>query len=167
MRLLAFPLAALLLSAAHCLSPSRIPRRALLLSSAVILPLGIRTYIHGPAPYAVPPLPPRTVVVTGANTGLGKETAARLAGSGARVFLCSRDEARGRKAVEEVERGIPEGSGGSAELLLLDLADLGSIDRAAEDLKKRTKVVDVVINNAGVMAIPGAFAPPPSPPPHC
>lgn len=87
----------------------------------------------------------RTVVVTGANSGLGLATASALAGAGAHVVLTARDAGRGEQALARVrERG-------SAELALLDLADLASVRSFAERAPER---VDVLVNNAGVMATP-------------
>ncbi|MDQ3150396.1 MAG: oxidoreductase [Actinomycetota bacterium] len=89
----------------------------------------------------------RTVLVTGANSGLGLETARVLAGRGATVFMACRDPERGRCALERVA--------GSAFLVTLDLADLTSVRRAAAEIRERTgDVLDVLVNNAGVMATP-------------
>ncbi len=89
----------------------------------------------------------RTVLVTGANSGLGLETARVLAGRGATVLMGCRDPERGRRALERV--------GGSAALVILDLADLASVRRAATEVRERTgDALDVLVNNAGVMATP-------------
>ena len=87
----------------------------------------------------------RTVIVTGANSGLGRATSAALAAAGARVVMAIRDVTRG----EEAAAGIP----GPIEVRQLDLADLASI-RAFADGWDGT--IDILINNAGVMAIPEA-----------
>ena len=87
----------------------------------------------------------RTVIVTGANSGLGRATSAALAAAGARVVMAVRDVTRG----EEAAAGIP----GPIEVRQLDLADLASI-RAFADGWDGT--IDILINNAGVMAIPEA-----------
>lgn len=87
----------------------------------------------------------RTVIVTGANSGLGRATSAALAAAGARVVMAVRDVSRG----EEVAAGIP----GIIEVRRLDLADLASV-RAFTDGWDGT--IDILINNAGVMAIPEA-----------
>jgi len=87
----------------------------------------------------------RTVVVTGANSGLGLVTSRELARVGARVVMAVRDVARG----EQAARSAP----GEVEVRQLDLADLSSIRSFAADL---TGDVHVLINNAGVMAIPQA-----------
>lgn len=86
----------------------------------------------------------RTVLITGANSGLGLRSARVLAGMGARVLLGCRSAERGRAAVALVGR--------NAELVELDLADLASVRKAAADVRERTgDKLDVLMNNAGVM----------------
>jgi NAD(P)-dependent dehydrogenase (short-subunit alcohol dehydrogenase family) len=85
----------------------------------------------------------RTVVVTGANSGLGLETSRALAAAGARVIMAVRDVERGRRAAAEV--------GGEAEVVRLDLSDLASVRELAAGW---SEPIDVLINNAGVMAVP-------------
>ncbi|MFI6362607.1 oxidoreductase [Nocardia sp. NPDC050630] len=84
----------------------------------------------------------RTIIVTGANSGLGAAAARALAGAGAQVVLACRNVAKGEKVAGEI--------GARAEVRELDLADLASV-RAFADAVER---VDVLINNAGVMAVP-------------
>ncbi|MCK8672953.1 oxidoreductase [Rhodococcus sp. HM1] len=84
----------------------------------------------------------RTVVVTGANSGLGEQTARALAKAGADVVLACRDVAKG----EDVAASI----GPRAQVKRLDLADLASVREFAAGIEK----VDVLVNNAGVMAVP-------------
>ena len=94
----------------------------------------------------------RTVLVTGANSGLGLQTAIALAEHGATVLLACRDAQRGRAALARVRSGSGEGD---ATLIQLDLADLSSITKAADEVGSITgDQLDVLVNNAGVMAAP-------------
>ena len=85
----------------------------------------------------------RTIVVTGANSGIGLIAARELARAGGRVVLAVRDEGRGREAAESIE--------GATEVRRLDLADLASVRAFADGWDGQ---IDVLINNAGVMAVP-------------
>ena len=91
----------------------------------------------------LPDMTGRTVVVTGANSGLGAIAARELAGAGARVVLAVRDCKRG----DEAAATMP----GDTEVRRLDLADLSSVRAFADDWDGP---LDVLVNNAGVMAIP-------------
>jgi NAD(P)-dependent dehydrogenase (short-subunit alcohol dehydrogenase family) len=99
----------------------------------------------------IPPLTGRTTVVTGANSGLGFETALALARSGARVVLACRDRARGAAAIDRL---VLEAPGADVELAGLDLADLASVRTFASDFSAGHDRLDLLVNNAGVMAIP-------------
>jgi NAD(P)-dependent dehydrogenase (short-subunit alcohol dehydrogenase family) len=93
----------------------------------------------------------RTVLVTGANSGLGLRTAEALAGKGARVLMGCRDAARG----EAAQSGVAAiATGPLPELVPLDLADLGSVREAAQVVVAAADRLDVLVNNAGVMAVP-------------
>ncbi len=87
----------------------------------------------------------RTVLVTGATSGIGRETARQLARLGARVVLGVRDEARGAEAASVIAR-----DGGAAEVLLIDLASFQSVRGAAAKLAAAHPALDVLVNNAGV-----------------
>jgi NAD(P)-dependent dehydrogenase (short-subunit alcohol dehydrogenase family) len=88
----------------------------------------------------------KTVLVTGANQGIGKATAVALAAKGAHVVLVARNAEKGRAALAEVQAA---GSGG-AELIVADLSSQEQVRRAAAEYKSRHARLDVLVNNAGV-----------------
>ena len=90
----------------------------------------------------------RTVLVTGATSGLGQAAAEGFARHGATVWLLARDESRGERA-----RASVDGAGGEAHLALCDLADLGSVRRFAERFAGEASRLDVLVNNAGVLPL--------------
>nr|WP_172899221.1 oxidoreductase [Micromonospora coriariae] len=100
----------------------------------------------------IPDLTGRTFVVTGATSGLGLATTRALADHGARVVLAVRDEAKGRRVVADM-------GGADLEMRRLDLADLDSVRDFADRLHTDHARVDVLINNAGVMAPPRTLSP--------
>jgi NAD(P)-dependent dehydrogenase (short-subunit alcohol dehydrogenase family) len=89
----------------------------------------------------------RTCLVTGANTGIGKETVRALAGRGARVALACRSEQKGRVALDEI---AAQSGNRRLELLALDLGDLASVRTCAEAFLARDEPLHVLINNAGL-----------------
>ena len=93
----------------------------------------------------------RVAVVTGANAGLGLETAHELAGRGASVVLAVRDLNKGEQATESIRFDYPDAH---LELQQLDLASLHSISNAASEINDRFERIDLLINNAGVMYTP-------------
>jgi NAD(P)-dependent dehydrogenase (short-subunit alcohol dehydrogenase family) len=96
---------------------------------------------------SIPDLSGRSVVITGGNSGIGLEAAKVLAGHGAQVTLAVRDVERGRVAAATIGRPV--------EVARLDLADLSSVrDFAASWADAHPSGLDVLVNNAGVMAIP-------------
>ncbi|GIW42165.1 MAG: short-chain dehydrogenase [Candidatus Binatia bacterium] len=99
----------------------------------------------------VPDLSGRTVVVTGANSGIGFEAARVFAQKGARVVLACRDA---KKAEEARARIVGESPGATVEVELLDLANLASVRDFARRFSARSDRLDVLCNNAGVMALP-------------
>lgn len=92
----------------------------------------------------------RVAVVTGANGGLGLETTRELARKGALVVMGERDQEKGERAVAELRAEI---SDARLELRSLDLASLASVNAFAGMMVDEHSVVDLLINNAGVMAI--------------
>ncbi len=99
----------------------------------------------------LPALSGRTALVTGANSGIGWHTARQLAAHGARVLLACRDPDRGQDAVARITAEDPHAS---VEVLPLDLGDMASVRDCATTLVDRDEPLDVLINNAGVMAPP-------------
>ncbi len=93
----------------------------------------------------------KTVLVTGANSGIGYQAALELVRHGAHVLLGCRNENKGKSALERLRREAP---GAQVELLILDVASLDSIRACAAKLVAAGKPLDVLINNAGVMALP-------------
>jgi NAD(P)-dependent dehydrogenase (short-subunit alcohol dehydrogenase family) len=99
----------------------------------------------------IPDQTARTAVITGANTGLGYETAAALAAKGAHVVLAVRNTDKGQAAADLISRRSP---GASVAVQELDLTSLASIRAAAEQLRAAHDSIDLLINNAGVMFTP-------------
>ncbi len=99
----------------------------------------------------VPDQTGRVAVVTGANAGLGLETAAVLAERGARVVVAVRDLGKGEAAVGEIRRRT---SNADVALQQLDLSSLASVRTAADELRAAYPRIDLLINNAGVMYPP-------------
>lgn len=99
---------------------------------------------------AIPDQRGRTALITGANSGLGLETARALAAKGARVVMACRNQSKAEAACQKLTLG------GGEELipLELDLADLASVRRGATEVAERWGGLDLLINNAGVMAPP-------------
>jgi NAD(P)-dependent dehydrogenase (short-subunit alcohol dehydrogenase family) len=90
----------------------------------------------------------KVIVITGGNTGIGKEAAVGLAGLGARVVITSRNEERGREARQQI---ADRSENDSVEVMSLDLASFKSIRSFAADVLDRFDHVDVLVNNAGLI----------------
>ncbi|XP_043404044.1 retinol dehydrogenase 12 isoform X1 [Chelonia mydas] len=111
----------------------------------------IRRYIAGGVCKSTAKLNGKVVVITGANTGIGKETARDLAQRGARVIIACRDMAKGEAAACEIRAET-----GNQQVIVkkLDLADTKSIREFAENFLAEEKELHILINNAGVMLCP-------------
>jgi len=98
----------------------------------------------------------RTVVITGANTGLGFETARVLAERGARLVLACRDLGRAKEAAARIVGGSSQAAATPPDVqaVRLDLASLASVREAADEIGSAVGPVDLLINNAGVMMTP-------------
>jgi NAD(P)-dependent dehydrogenase (short-subunit alcohol dehydrogenase family) len=99
----------------------------------------------------IPDLAGRSAVVTGANSGLGFETALALARAGALVVLACRDQSKGADALDRIRRQVP---GAEVRLDPLDLADLASVRTFSTAVSSLGDGLDLLVNNAGVMGIP-------------
>uniref|UniRef100_A0A8C9RFD3 Zgc:153441 n=1 Tax=Scleropages formosus TaxID=113540 RepID=A0A8C9RFD3_SCLFO len=111
----------------------------------------LRKWISGGVCYSPARLHRKTVLITGANTGIGKETARDMARRGARVVMACRDLTRGEKAAEEIRS-----STGNSEVVVqqLDLASFASVRQFAKRYSEQEERLDILINNAGVMMCP-------------
>ena len=100
---------------------------------------------------SIPDQTGRVAVVTGANGGLGLSTATALAGAGAHVVIAARDQAKAADAHGEILAGNPSAS---LEIVALDLGSLASVERAAAEILGTHERLDLLVNNAGLMAMP-------------
>ena len=99
----------------------------------------------------IPDLTGRLAVVTGANSGLGFGVSGRLAAAGAEVILAVRNPTKGNQAAADIRAAHPDAQ---VAVELLDLASLASVERFATALRKQGRPLNLLINNAGVMAVP-------------
>lgn len=99
---------------------------------------------------AIPDLTGKRILVTGVTAGLGEHTVLELAGRGAEVVMAARTESKLSEAVDAVRRALPSAA---VVPLVLDLADLASVRRAAQEAASYGPI-DILVNNAGVMATP-------------
>ncbi|GAA6217715.1 retinol dehydrogenase 12-like [Lates japonicus] len=113
--------------------------------------LALRRWLAGGVCRSKVRLEGKTVVITGANTGIGKETALDMAKRGARVILACRDMTRARIAADEIRQ---TSGNGNVVVKKLDLASLQSVRDFAKDIQENEERLDILINNAGVMMCP-------------
>ncbi|OPX44376.1 (S)-1-phenylethanol dehydrogenase [Ruminiclostridium hungatei] len=92
----------------------------------------------------------KVMLVTGANSGMGRATAASLADTGARVVMLCRDKIRGEEALMEV---LEQNRERRLELMLCDLGDMNDIRRFTQEFKNKYGRLDVLVNNAGVITL--------------
>src|SRR6201996_1854003 len=102
-------------------------------------------------PRQIPSQQGRLAIVTGANSGIGYQAAKYLARAGAMVILACRNAEKGEAALALIVAGQPLAK---VEMRILDVADLDSVRRFAADFLSEDRPLDLLINNAGVMAIP-------------
>lgn len=99
----------------------------------------------------IPDLAGKKVIVTGANTGIGYQTAVALYESGADVIIACRNKKKAEQAIETIKMSAGRGS---LESMILDLASLSDIERFSKEFKEKHKHLAILINNAGVMVPP-------------
>ena len=92
----------------------------------------------------------KTAVITGANSGIGKETALDLCRRGGKVVILCRSQERGQAAVEDIKLA----TNGDISMVRLDLASLQSVRQCAQLLNKSLDKIDILVNNAGVGLCP-------------
>ncbi|KAG8892728.1 hypothetical protein FRB99_002485, partial [Tulasnella sp. 403] len=98
----------------------------------------------------MPDLSGKVIIVTGGNTGIGKETVKELLKKNAKVYMASRSKAKAESAIAELK----DTTGKEAVFLECDLASLDSVTRAANEFKSKEKALHVLFNSGGVMAPP-------------
>ncbi|KZO91584.1 NAD(P)-binding protein [Calocera viscosa TUFC12733] len=115
---------------------------------------GILSQLFPPRPKwsvdQIPDLTGKVILVTGGNTGIGKETCKQLLIKGAKVYLGARSVGKAKEAIEDLRQQ----TGREAIFLQMDLADLASVRRAAEEFLAKEEQLHVLFNNAGVMTPP-------------
>ncbi|KAM9309158.1 retinol dehydrogenase 12 [Pholidichthys leucotaenia] len=111
----------------------------------------LRKWIAGGVCRCLVRLDGKTVLITGANAGIGKETSRDLARRGARVVMACRDLTRAEQAAEEIRRST---GNGNVVIRHLDLSSLYSVRQFAKDFLDSEDRLDVLVNNAGVMMCP-------------
>ena len=122
-----------------------------IISGYYILQTRIHVVVGGPSP-PLGDMKDKVVVITGANTGIGKETARLLLQQGATVVMACRSVGKARAAQAELEQSTPDSSTkGSIRVVALDLSKFDSVRQAAAEIKKSFPRIHVLINNAGVM----------------
>jgi retinol dehydrogenase 12 len=100
----------------------------------------------GQAPSPQQPVRDKVIVITGASSGVGLETARQLAGQGGEIVMIARDQARGERARSQIAGAA---TGKSPVLLLADLSVQADIRRVAQQVKDRYDHIDILVNNAG------------------
>ena len=101
--------------------------------------------------FKIPDLTGKITIVTGANSGIGLETARTFATNGATVVMACRNPGKAQSAASEIRTTNPKAK---LELLELDLASLKSVNKFANDFSSKYDRLDILANNAGVMALP-------------
>ncbi|QIW99965.1 hypothetical protein AMS68_005483 [Peltaster fructicola] len=100
----------------------------------------------------IPSLDGKVILVTGGNTGLGQESVLQLAKHNPReIFLAARTPSKAEEAITEIKKAVPDGK---ITFLQMDLTSFESIKKAADEFKSKSDRLDILLNNAGIMATP-------------
>ncbi|CZT16990.1 related to alcohol dehydrogenase homolog Bli-4 [Ramularia collo-cygni] len=100
----------------------------------------------------IPSLEGKVILITGGNAGLGKETVLQLAKHKPKeIFLAARTASKAEAAIDEIQKIVPYSN---ISFIQLDLTSLQSVKEAAFEFKRRSDRLDILINNAGIMAVP-------------
>lgn len=127
----------------------------ILICIVIFLLTCLKKYLYGEKYNGKYRLDDKVVIITGANTGIGKEVAKDLARRGARVILACRNLVEANKAADEIKQITGGGQGCSTVIVKhLDLASLSSVRRFVKDIKNSEERLDILINNAGVYHCP-------------
>lgn len=90
----------------------------------------------------------KVAIITGATSGMGRDTAYVFAEEGAKVVITGRDEARAKEVIETIKK-----SGGEASYVIADLSDRQSLDQIVDETLEKYGTVDILFNNAGLLSI--------------
>ena len=91
----------------------------------------------------------KTMLITGATSGIGIETARALYATGAHIFITARDVKKGEDVVKDIVSSTPSGSG-SIEVIEMDLGSLESVRKGTAEFLKKSNKLNVLVNNAGM-----------------
>lgn len=117
---------------------------------AGLLAMALSKWLSGGVCHSHTRIDGKTVVITGGNTGIGKETAKELAHRGGRIIIACRDMTKGQAAAKEIEAA----TGSQVHLQHLDLSSFTSIKTCADRILETEAEVNILINNAGIMMCP-------------
>jgi len=115
----------------------------------------VNDLLVGWSPSHIPDMFGKVALVTGANSGLGFETARKLAENGAQVFIASRDVKSGQQAAMKIREDV--GKQARVDVLECDLSDFSNVAKAAREFKRASSKLDILINNSGIFH-PGPYA---------